>query len=228
MAFAGARAGMPSSVSFSSAGSAPLPNAEARVAQPASETWVRSSPPVGGGSAPAGGGGATRAARPSSPSRLPLRSRRTSAGCRRKVGARATSPASPTTALIRARVVSRGRAPRSKAAASAEAPASPTRIPPREMRNTAGSAPTPSPSASRCTPSGPPAPDFSRRTSISSAGSNEPNKTNTEAPGRKTKHKSTHIQNDARKGLRRGVCSALSRGHIELTVEGPMRGAPGE
>ena len=55
------------------------------------------STPAGAGTAPpgGGGGGARRAARPSSPSGLPARWRVSSAGIRRKAGARASSPASP-------------------------------------------------------------------------------------------------------------------------------------
>eukprot|EP00964_Phaeocystis_antarctica_P021571 scaffold11979_cov71-Phaeocystis_antarctica.AAC.4 len=86
------------------------------------------SPPVGGGSAPAGGGGATRAAMPSSPTGLAAKESSTSAGSRRKAGVRATRAASPMAVLIRPRLMSCGRAPRSRAAASAEAPASPTCI----------------------------------------------------------------------------------------------------
>jgi hypothetical protein len=61
------------------------------------------SPPFGSESAPAGGGGGggggggARAVRPSSPNGLQARLRCTSAGRRRKAGARATSPASPIT-----------------------------------------------------------------------------------------------------------------------------------
>ena len=64
-------AGVPPIKSVLSAGSAPLPSAAARAAQPVSETWVLLSAshlsfvsaPVGGGGAPAGGGGARRAKR---------------------------------------------------------------------------------------------------------------------------------------------------------------------
>eukprot|EP00964_Phaeocystis_antarctica_P026742 scaffold15069_cov61-Phaeocystis_antarctica.AAC.3 len=145
----------------SSAGSVPLSSAAASAAHPASDTWVRLrssdlsffSPPVSGGSASAGSGGATRAARPSSPNGLPISSSFASAGCRRKAGARATSPASPMAASHSQRYLSRGRAPRPRAAASAEAPASPMCMLENKRRFTAGSAPAPSPSASRCTPS---------------------------------------------------------------------------
>eukprot|EP00964_Phaeocystis_antarctica_P127925 scaffold91644_cov54-Phaeocystis_antarctica.AAC.2 len=169
---------MPASQSCSSAGSAPLSSAAARVAQPASVIWVFmrlstlsfASTPVVVGGAPAGGGGATRAAMPSSPSGLPWRKRVSSAGSRRKAGARAT--ASPMAALVSKRVLSRGMAPRPRAAASAEAPASPTCMILIWNLTTAGSAPAPSLSASRCTPSGPAA--GSTRISVSSAGSTEP------------------------------------------------------
>eukprot|EP00964_Phaeocystis_antarctica_P112198 scaffold76400_cov69-Phaeocystis_antarctica.AAC.2 len=131
-----ALAGVPASKSFSSVGIAPLSNAAARAAQPALVIWVerRSSPvsfastPADGGGASAAGGGATRAARPSSPKGLQERLRCSTAGRRRKTGARATSAASPMPALPRLRNLSRGRAPRPRAAASAEAPASPTCI----------------------------------------------------------------------------------------------------
>ena len=93
--FAVALAGIPSNLRAPSAGSMPLSSAAASAVQPASVTWVcmRSSslsffsPPVGSGSAPAGGeSGATRAAiMPSSPSGLPMRKRRASAGSRRAV-----------------------------------------------------------------------------------------------------------------------------------------------
>eukprot|EP00964_Phaeocystis_antarctica_P120557 scaffold84286_cov63-Phaeocystis_antarctica.AAC.1 len=171
---------MPSRLSQSSAGSAPLSSAEARVAQPVSVIWVERrmsllsivSTTIGGDSAPVVGDGTTRAARPSSPSGLYERRRLSSAGSRRKASARATSAASPMPALVRLRSLSRGMAPRPRAAASAEAPASPTCIPSVANRVTAGSAPAPSPSASRCTPSGPA--ELSTRLSIWSAGSTEP------------------------------------------------------
>eukprot|EP00964_Phaeocystis_antarctica_P025426 scaffold14290_cov63-Phaeocystis_antarctica.AAC.6 len=88
------------------------------------------STPVGVDSAPVGGGGATRAVRPSSPNGLPTRTRNSSAGSRRRAGARATIPASLMAVSVRTSCLSRGRAPRPRAAASAEAPASPT-YPPR-------------------------------------------------------------------------------------------------
>eukprot|EP00964_Phaeocystis_antarctica_P071490 scaffold43634_cov64-Phaeocystis_antarctica.AAC.5 len=91
----------------SSAGSAPLSSAEARAAQLLSVIWVRlrksilslDSTPVGGGGAPTGSGdAATSAARPSSPNGLSSRLRLSSAGSRRRAGARATSAASPMSA----------------------------------------------------------------------------------------------------------------------------------
>eukprot|EP00964_Phaeocystis_antarctica_P100152 scaffold65836_cov54-Phaeocystis_antarctica.AAC.3 len=170
----------------SSTGRAPLSSAEAKAAQPALVIGVQLrlsclsfvSTPVGGDSAPAGGGGcgATRAARPSSPNGLLARVRDSSVDSRRKAGARATSPASPTPlqpASLRTRILSRGRAPRPSAAASAEAPASPTCMFMRDSWVTEGSAFAPSPSNSRCTPSGPAAPAESSRRSTSSAGSTE-------------------------------------------------------
>eukprot|EP00964_Phaeocystis_antarctica_P008519 scaffold4600_cov74-Phaeocystis_antarctica.AAC.2 len=182
--FAATLAGAPSRLSTSSAGSAPLSSAEAIVAQPASVTWLQlplkapvvglSSTPVVVGSAPAAAAGATSAARPSSPTGLPLRLRSTSAGSRRNAGARATSPASPMAAWVRVRLSSRGRAPRPRAAASAEAAVPPINTPKRAKLITAGSAPAPSPSTSRCTPSGPAAPENSMRLSSLSAGSTEP------------------------------------------------------
>eukprot|EP00964_Phaeocystis_antarctica_P074829 scaffold46085_cov61-Phaeocystis_antarctica.AAC.2 len=111
------------------------------------------SPPVGEDSAPAGGGGAKRAVRPSSPNVFPKRLSSFSAASRRRAGARATSPTSPTPQAPRSRISSRTRAPRPRAAASASAPASPTRS--SLSVRTAGSAPAPSPSTSRSTPSGP-------------------------------------------------------------------------
>eukprot|EP00964_Phaeocystis_antarctica_P034422 scaffold19576_cov57-Phaeocystis_antarctica.AAC.2 len=165
------------------AGIAPLSSTETRAAQPASNTSVKLrlrslsffSTPVVVGSAPAGGGGATRAARPSSPNRLKLRLSFSSAGRCRKAGARATSPASPMSALLRVRLLSRDRAPRPRAAASAKAPALPTCTLAKVREVTAGSAPAASPSASRCTPSGPAAPaEFSMMVSAASAGSTEP------------------------------------------------------
>eukprot|EP00964_Phaeocystis_antarctica_P124825 scaffold88466_cov67-Phaeocystis_antarctica.AAC.5 len=159
---AAALAGMPPKSILSRAGSAPLPIAAARVAQPASVIWAPSSTPVGGGSASAGSGGATGAVRPSSPSEFPPRKRYISAGRRRRAGARATSPASVMLAAARPSLSSRGRAPRPRAAASAEAPASPTCTLAKAKVFTEGSAAAPSPSASRCTPSGPAAlPDLS-------------------------------------------------------------------
>eukprot|EP00964_Phaeocystis_antarctica_P124924 scaffold88567_cov61-Phaeocystis_antarctica.AAC.6 len=148
--------------------------------QPASVNWVQLrlsslsfvSTPAGRGSAPGGGGSATRAARPSSPSGLSWRLRRSSAGSRCKAGARATSPTSPMAALTRWSLSSRGRAPRPRAAASAEAPASPTCMRMIASSVTAGSVPAPSPAASRCTPSRPAAGSFSSN-SLSSAGSTE-------------------------------------------------------
>eukprot|EP00964_Phaeocystis_antarctica_P016404 scaffold9068_cov72-Phaeocystis_antarctica.AAC.1 len=180
-------AGVPPIKSVLSAGSAPLPSAAARAAQPASETWVllRSShlsfvsaavvgggAPAGGGGAPAGGGGARRAKRPSSRSGLLPRPSLTSAVLNRKAGARATSPASPMAASNSQSLSSSGRAPRPRAAASAEAPASPTCVLRKLREVTTGSAPAPSLSASRCTASGPA--DLSQRHSTSSAGSTEP------------------------------------------------------
>jgi len=102
--FAAALAGILSRLRVTSDDREPPSSAAASAAQPASVTWVFMrlsslsfvSTPVGGDSAPAGGGGgATRAARPSSPKGLPKRLRCSSAGRRRKAGARATSPASP-------------------------------------------------------------------------------------------------------------------------------------
>ena len=104
--------------------------------------------------------------------RVASRASRSSAGSRRKAGARATSPASPMAALLRARLLSRGRAPCPRAAARAEAPASPTCVPVIQSSVTAGSAPAPSPAASCRPPSGPAA--GSQRSSLSSAGSTEP------------------------------------------------------
>eukprot|EP00964_Phaeocystis_antarctica_P149501 scaffold116654_cov60-Phaeocystis_antarctica.AAC.3 len=98
-AVAAALAGMPPRKSPSSSGSAPLSSAETKAAQPASVTWVLVSPPVVVVGAPAGGDGATRAARPSSPNGLPPRSSCSSAGRRRRAGARAMNPASPMAAL---------------------------------------------------------------------------------------------------------------------------------
>eukprot|EP00964_Phaeocystis_antarctica_P080913 scaffold50551_cov57-Phaeocystis_antarctica.AAC.4 len=178
---AAALAGMPNSSIISSAGNRPLSSAEASVAQPASVTWVQNkssflsfvSTPVGGG-ALAGDGGTTRAARPSSPNGLHLRSRVSSAGSRRKAGARATSPASLRAALASCRTFSRGRAPRPRAAASAGAPALPTCTRLSTKLFMAGSAPAPSSSASHCMPSGTAATEPSRRVSASSAGSTEP------------------------------------------------------
>eukprot|EP00964_Phaeocystis_antarctica_P130729 scaffold94602_cov63-Phaeocystis_antarctica.AAC.3 len=182
-AFAAALAGIPKRESpySSRAGSAPLSSAAARAAQPASVIWAFRrlstlsffSPPVAVDSAPAGSG-ATRAARPSSPNRLFQRLRCSSAGSRRKAGARATRPASPMAALLRLRNMSSGMAPRPRAAASAETPASPTCMLMRDSRVTEGSAFAPSPSNSRCPPSGgPAAPAESWRARSSSAGSTE-------------------------------------------------------
>jgi hypothetical protein len=72
-----------------------------------------------------------------------------SAGSRRKAGARVTSPASPMAVPPRPRNLSRGRAPRPRDAASAEAPASPTRA---CRRDATGSRP-----AARPRPASPPA-----------------------------------------------------------------------
>eukprot|EP00964_Phaeocystis_antarctica_P099785 scaffold65577_cov66-Phaeocystis_antarctica.AAC.2 len=80
-----------------SAGSAPLSSAAASARQPAS--WISVTPVGGGAPAGDGGGGATRTATPSSPNGLHMRLSFSSAGSRRKAGARATSPASPVAAL---------------------------------------------------------------------------------------------------------------------------------
>eukprot|EP00964_Phaeocystis_antarctica_P126215 scaffold89951_cov48-Phaeocystis_antarctica.AAC.5 len=181
-AFAAGLAPVRPSVRSSSAGSAPLSSAAARVAQPASVTRVAlrpsvlsfSSTPVVGGSTAAGGSGVTRAARPSSPNGLLRRRSSSSAGSRCKAGARATSPASPMAALPRLKYLSRGRAPRPMEAASAEAPVLPTCKPKMTKFDTAGSAPAPSPAASRCTPSGLVAAAEPSSVSCSSAGSTEP------------------------------------------------------
>eukprot|EP00964_Phaeocystis_antarctica_P053942 scaffold31692_cov68-Phaeocystis_antarctica.AAC.3 len=101
-----------------------------------------------------------------------MRLRSSRADSSRRAGARATSPASPMAVSLRARLLSRGMAPRPRAAASAEAPESPTCMQLRFSRVTAGRAPAPSPAASRCTPSVPAAGSW--RSSCSSAGSNEP------------------------------------------------------
>eukprot|EP00964_Phaeocystis_antarctica_P023357 scaffold13071_cov61-Phaeocystis_antarctica.AAC.1 len=123
-------------------------------------------------SPPVGDDGAKSAARPSSPSGLSVKKSHSSAGRRRKAGARVTRPASLMADSRRVRSLSRGRAPRPRAAESAEAPASPTCTSSRNSTVTAGSAPAPSPSASRCTPSGLAA--TSKRASDSSTGSPEP------------------------------------------------------
>eukprot|EP00964_Phaeocystis_antarctica_P150421 scaffold117829_cov47-Phaeocystis_antarctica.AAC.4 len=130
------------------------------------------STPAGRDRAPVGGGGgATRAASPASPIELLAKPSVSRSICRRKAGARATSPESPMPVVSSWRLLSRGRAPRPMAAASAEAPASPKRIAATVRRVMAGSAPALSSSASRCTPSAPPP---QTRNSFSSAGSTEP------------------------------------------------------